>query len=212
MGRVISSFVYNVSCTYTRVDIVKHIQTRISGSCTGVQMEEVYKSTPFLSRILFQKHHIHSGLQRTTSLGYPPQLPHRRRQDIYLFIHSFIRSFIHSSFYSFTDSSPPATAQEEVGYSYFHSSFHLPIYPSFYPFILSFFLLSFFIFLFFIQSSFRLFFTFQSLAFLAAYFIQFLLNCYFVRFSLIYFYFSKIGKAKSFKCNKLQNVYYNLSN
>lgn len=25
MGRVISSFVYNVSCTYTRVDIVKHI-------------------------------------------------------------------------------------------------------------------------------------------------------------------------------------------
>ena len=184
MGRVISSFVYNVSCTYTRVDIVKHIQTRISGSCTGEQMEEVYKSTLFLSRILFQKHHIHSGLQRTTSLGYPPQLPHRRRQDIHLFIHSFIH--------------PPATTQQEVEYSlfiyqfinpfihlpihplqllhrrrqdihsYFHSSFHLPIPPSFYPFILSFFLLSFYVsFHSFIQSSFRLFFTFFRPLFIA---------------------------------------------
>ena len=107
MGRVVSSFVqYTFSCTYTCDDIVKHIQTRISGSCTGVQMEEVYRSTLFLSRILFQKLHIHSGLQRTTSLGYPPQLLHRRRQDIHSFIHSpfhpfkylFILSFIIHTF------------------------------------------------------------------------------------------------------------------
>ena len=179
MGRVISSFVYNVSCTYTRVDIVKHIQTRISGSCTGVQMEEVYKSTPFLSRILFQKHHIHSGLQRTTSLGYPPQLPHRRRQDIHLFIHSFIHSFIlsfiHLFIYRFIPSSYCTGGGRIFIFSFILSFAYLPILLSFHSFILPFIL---FIFLFFIQSSFRLFFTFQSLAFLAAYFIQFLLNCF----------------------------------
>ena len=158
MGRVISSFVYNVSCTYTRVDIVKHIQTRISGSCTGEQMEEVYKSTLFLSRILFQKHHIHSGLQRTTSLGYPPQLPHRRRYDIHLVILSFIFYFLSPFIYCINDVFLEPHVFSSLLYSFSAELFN------------------------------------------------------FIRFLLIYFYFSKIGKAKSFKCNKLQNVYYNLSN
>ena len=79
-------------------------------------MEVVYKSTLFLSRILFQKHHIHSGLQRTTSLGYPPQLPHRRRQDIHLFIHSFIPL-------------PPHNRRQNIHYSFINLLILLFIYP-----------------------------------------------------------------------------------
>ena len=212
MGRVISSFVYNVSCTYTRVDIVKHIQTRISGSCTGVQMEEVYKSTPFLSRILFQKHHIHSGLQRTTSLGYPPQLPHRRRQDIHLFIHSFIRSFIHLFIYRFIPSSY-CTGGGRIFifiFSFILSFAYLPILLSFHSFILPFILFYLFI-LHLVILSF-IFYFLEPCVFSGLLYLVSAKLFYFVRFSLIYFYFSKIGKAKSFKCNKLQNVYYNLSN
>ena len=90
MGRVISSFVYNVSCTYTRVDIFK--------TYLDEDKWKLYRRTDG------------GGIQEYT-VPFQNLVP----ETSYSF-----RVIAYNEF----GISPPATTQEEVGYSFIHSFIH----------------------------------------------------------------------------------------